>query len=136
MEYKEIKKLLTFQGTRVRYRKQFQGKLDAEDVGILRLLQKLELESRPKIVNISFEAFWGLYNLKIGKQKSEKLWVKLTDEERLECMRKIPAYLRSLKETGLLQKNPETYLRNKSWEDELRTAPKEDVKPQRQTDWI
>ena len=65
-----------------------------------------------------FSVFWELYEKKVGRPKCEKLWSKLTIKEREECIAYIPLYKKAQPDKQY-RKNPETFLRNKSWNDEL-----------------
>jgi hypothetical protein len=70
-------------------------------------------------INIDFEWFWNEYDKKIGeKQKLKKKWNKLTDEERQNAMNYIDLYKQSVPDKQF-RKNPETFLNNKSWNDEI-----------------
>ena len=65
-----------------------------------------------------FSIFWELYEKKVGRPKCEKLWSKLTAKEREECLAYIPLYKQAQPDKQY-RKNPETFLRNKCWNDEL-----------------
>jgi hypothetical protein len=65
-----------------------------------------------------FDYFWDLYDKKVGRTKCEKLWEKLPDAERLLCVQYIPLYKQAQPDKQY-RKNPETFLRNKSWNDEI-----------------
>lgn len=65
-----------------------------------------------------FSIFWELYEKKVGRPKCEKLWSKLTVKEREECIAYIPFY-KQAQQDKQYRKNPETFLRNKCWNDEL-----------------
>ena len=67
---------------------------------------------------VGFETFWNQYDKKVGRPKCEKLWSKLTLEERKMCLDYIPLYKQAQPEKQY-RKNPETFLRNKSWNDEI-----------------
>jgi len=70
-------------------------------------------------INIDFEWFWNEYDKKIGeKQKLKKKWNKLTEEERQNAMNYIDLYKQSVPDKQF-RKNPETFLNNKSWNDEI-----------------
>ena len=70
-------------------------------------------------INIDFEWFWVEYDKKIGdKQKLKKKWNKLTDEERQNAMNYLELYKQSVPDKQF-RKNPETFLNNKSWNDEI-----------------
>ena len=72
-----------------------------------------------KNINIDFEWFWNEYDKKIGeKQKLKKKWIKLTDEERQNAMNYLDLYKQSVPDKQF-RKNPETFLNNKSWNDEI-----------------
>lgn len=72
-----------------------------------------------KLVTIdAFETFWNLYDKKVGKEKCQKLWIKLSDKDKMECLDYIPLYKQAQPDKKF-RKNPETFLRNKSWNDEL-----------------
>jgi len=75
-------------------------------------------------INIDFEWFWNEYDKKVGdKQKLKKKWNKLTDEERQNAMNYLDLYKQSVPDKQF-RKNPETFLNNKSWNDEIiRTTP-------------
>jgi hypothetical protein len=75
-------------------------------------------------INIDFEWFWNEYDKKVGdKQKLKKKWNKLTDIERQNAMNYIDLYKQSVPDKQF-RKNPETFLNNKSWNDEIiRTTP-------------
>jgi len=53
-----------------------------------------------------------------NKEKLKKKWNSLKPDEREEIMKVIPKYKLS-KPDKQFRKNPETYLNNRSWEDEL-----------------
>ena len=70
-------------------------------------------------INIDFEWFWNEYDKKIGdKQKLKKKWNKLTDEERQNAMNYLELYKQSQPDKQY-RKNPETFINNKSWNDEI-----------------
>lgn len=71
------------------------------------------------IHNIVFSVFWDLYNKKVGsKDKCEKKWNKLSDQERQKIIDTLPAFLNSIKDKQF-QPYPETYLNGKRWNDEI-----------------
>lgn len=77
-----------------------------------------------KNINIDFEWFWNDYDKKVGdKQKLKKKWQKLTDEERQNAMNYLDLYKQAVPDKQF-RKNPETFLNNKSWNDEIiRSTP-------------
>lgn len=69
--------------------------------------------------NIVFSVFWDLYDKKVGsKDKCEKKWNKLSDQERQKIIDTLPAFLNSIKDKQF-QPYPETYLNGKRWNDEI-----------------
>ncbi len=67
----------------------------------------------------SFVAFWDLYDKKVGKRgKVEKKWNSLQQEVKEKILDYIPKYKKAQPEKKY-RKNPETFLNNESWEDEL-----------------
>jgi len=72
-----------------------------------------------KDINISFDTFWILYDKKVGvKNNIEKKWNKLKPDERKEIIEHLPLYKLSQPDKKY-RKNPETYINQKSWNDEL-----------------
>lgn len=69
-------------------------------------------------MSIPFDMFWDAYDKKVGKPKAEKLWSKLSAKERAACLAYIPEYKQAQPDKQY-RKNPETFLRNKCWNDEL-----------------
>ena len=72
----------------------------------------------PKKTKIPFNEFWDAYDKKVEKPKSETLWNKLSQADRVAVMAYIPRYKESQPEKRY-RKNPTTFLRNRSWEDEI-----------------
>lgn len=69
--------------------------------------------------NYSFDDFWELYDKKVGNQELLiKKWLKLSDVERELAMSYIPKYKLSQPDKKY-RKNPETFLNQKAWNDEL-----------------
>lgn len=65
-----------------------------------------------------FDEFWNAYDKKVGKPKTMKLWAKLTNKEKSACLDYLPQY-KVAQPDKQYRKNPETFLRNKCWNDEL-----------------
>jgi hypothetical protein len=81
--------------------------------------QEKEEDKEQEQVNIDFDWFWTDYDKKVGvKEKLKKKWNKLTDQERENAMNYIELYKQSVPDKQF-RKNPETFLNNKSWNDEL-----------------
>lgn len=75
-------------------------------------------EPQSDVTPDGFEEFWALYDKRVGKAKCEKLWAKLTQKEKQDCMAYIPLYKQAQSDKQY-RKNPETFLRNKSFYDEI-----------------
>ena len=65
-----------------------------------------------------FVEFWDLYDKKKGRPKCEGLWKKLTGTEVDLIFNNLPSYVLSTPEKQF-RSNPETWLRNKGWNDEV-----------------
>lgn len=70
-----------------------------------------------KTLNIGFEEFWILYGKNVGKVASEKLWEKLTDQERETAIKHVPEYVKVT--TLQYRQNPKRYLTEKTFNDQL-----------------
>ena len=68
--------------------------------------------------NVDFETFWNAYDKKVERDKCEKKWRKLSDSDREAVMAYIPRYKKA-QPVKQYRKNPETFLNNRGWEDEL-----------------
>lgn len=99
---------------------QAEGKAEGQADGkVTEGIKEIKNFNKPrKEINIPFEVFWNLYDKKTGKVNTVKLWQRLSDLEREECMEKLPAYISS-KPDKVYRKDPATFLRNKSWNDEI-----------------
>ncbi|MFA5299403.1 MAG: hypothetical protein WC389_14530 [Lutibacter sp.] len=64
-----------------------------------------------------FEGFWDLYEKKVNRYLSEKKYLKTTEEERKLIFANIPLY-KKYQPDPKFRKNPDTYLNNRSWNDE------------------
>jgi hypothetical protein len=68
---------------------------------------------------ISFDEFWNLYDKKVGyNEKLINKWNKLPESEKKLIFEYIPKY-KIAQPDKQYRKNPETFLNNKSWNDEL-----------------
>jgi len=79
----------------------------------------VEIENVEILENYPFEDFWILYDKKRGdKVKLSKKWEKISDADRKKIFEYIPQYKLS-QPNKEFRKDPETFLNNKSWNDEL-----------------
>ena len=66
-----------------------------------------------------FEEFWNDYEKKVGKKdKLIPKWKKLSDTDKMKIREYIPHY-KIAQPNKQYRKNPETFLNNKSWNDEI-----------------
>jgi hypothetical protein len=80
--------------------------------------QKNNRGGSEKDINISFDDFWKLYDKKVEKEKCREKWKNLTNQERTNIIEYLPKYTKSTPDKAF-RKNPETFLNNKSWENEI-----------------
>lgn len=67
----------------------------------------------------TFEDFWNLYDLKKGdKDKIKKKFDDLTQKVKEDIMNYLPLYIKSTPDKQY-RKHPETFINNKSWNDEI-----------------
>lgn len=69
---------------------------------------------------VTFEMFWKAYNKKINKIRAEKVWNSLSKVDQVRAYYGIKAYDKHLAtvEKYRAKADPETYLRNRYWENE------------------
>ena len=65
-----------------------------------------------------FDKFWSLYSKKTGKQKCMDKWKTLKQDLKDKILLHVPKYVLATPEERF-RKDPLTYLRNESWEDEF-----------------
>ena len=65
-----------------------------------------------------FLDFWELYNKSRNKPGTYKKWQKLSDLDKKEIMLTLPAYIESTPDKKY-RKDPQTYINQKSWKDEI-----------------
>lgn len=66
-----------------------------------------------------FERFWDIYSKKVGKKdKIKAKFLKLSKADRIKIFETLPDYVASTPDSRY-RKNPETYLNNESWNDEI-----------------
>lgn len=68
--------------------------------------------------DLSFDRFWKLYDNKKSRLKAEKLWDKMSAAERMQAIEALPAYQRYVLSKNMEKAFPDTWLRNKRWQDE------------------
>ena len=81
-------------------------------------IENLKIELYP-----TFEDFWDMYDKKTGKkEKIESKWNKLSQSTKEKIINYIPYYIKS-QPNKQYRKNPETFLNNESWNDEIIFSP-------------
>lgn len=68
--------------------------------------------------DLSFEAFWTAYNLKVKKDLAEKAWNKLSEADRILAFLALPRYEAYLVKSGQAKAHPVTWINQKRWLDE------------------
>lgn len=97
----------------------YSNNTDGIGVSVAEIPQSKVEYSKEKYINISFGVFWDLYDKKVGdKNKLEQKWNKLKNEDREKIMQHLPKY-KIAQPDKKYRKDPQTYLNNKSWNDEI-----------------
>lgn len=78
--------------------------------------KRFDIQKSPP--DLSFEAFWGIWNLKIKKEKSEIAWNKLNDTDKIKCFLNHKRYQDHLAKTGQAKAHLVTWLNQKRYNDE------------------
>lgn len=68
--------------------------------------------------DLSFDAFWKIYDLKINKEKSQKAYEKLSEADKIKCFLAHPKYLKHLQLTGQAKAHLVTWINQKRFNDE------------------
>ena len=66
----------------------------------------------------SFDEFWEAYGKKVDKKKCEKIYAKISEQERAKIKTHVPQYVASKPEKKY-RKDPQTYLHGECWNDEI-----------------
>lgn len=65
----------------------------------------------------TFDDFYNAYQKKVGRVNAEKQWAKLKQKDKEELMQHVPLYVKSREKK--YRKDPERYLKHRTWEDEI-----------------
>ena len=88
------------------------------------IVEEIKLEETKEKTGYSFEQFWLDYDKKVGpKDRVQKKFEKLSEKDRNCIGEYIPKY-KSAQPEKKFRKNPETFLNQKAWNDELINANK------------
>ena len=82
------------------------------------LSQEEEEQEEEQTSEIDFIKFWTLYDKKINRGECFKKWKKISKNDKEIIFKTLPKYVEFTPDTQF-RKNPLTYLRNKSWLDEI-----------------
>ena len=74
--------------------------------------------NKVKIIDTQFEEFWDLYDYKKSRDKAEKAWKTLNQQEKALALQHAPVYAQSTPDKQF-RKHPTTYLNSKSFNDEI-----------------
>lgn len=77
---------------------------------------KFEIEKSP--ADLSFDAFWKLYDYKVDKFQAEKYFKKLKEAEIIKLFLSIPEYKKFLQRKNIAQKYPSTYITQRNFLDD------------------
>jgi len=77
-------------------------------------------KTKAKIQDWRFEDWWLNYDYKISKDKAQKSWNKLTEQEKDIALQKVAEYVESTPDKSF-RKHPTTYINQKSFNDEIIT---------------
>lgn len=67
--------------------------------------------------HITFDDFWNAYDQKHNRKRAEQIWNKLTKSDQVQAYCGLKSYDRHLKINSWKSKaDPDTYLRNRMWE--------------------
>jgi hypothetical protein len=81
-------------------------------------IDKKESDEMKEHKLVLFTSWWSLYNKKVGKEKAQNKWVKLSLEEINQCLNVVNAYVKSTPDIQF-RKDPTTYINGKHWNDEI-----------------
>lgn len=79
-----------------------------------------ELTCEKDAAAVQFDSFWLAYDKKVERKKAKALWDKLSKRDQHAALDYIPKY-KAAQPNKYYRKNPTTFLRNRSWEDEIVT---------------
>jgi len=86
--------------------------------------QEEEQDSETELLVFSFDEFWELQPNKVAKQKCKEKYEKLSVKDREAIYNTLQNWVKYKPFQGYSHPNPETYLNQKRWEDEIPTEPK------------
>ena len=78
------------------------------------------INNTPKKSVFGFDDFWKAYDKKNGKKNCEKLYAKISEQERAKIKEHVPKYVAATPDKKY-RKDPQTYLHGECWNDEIIT---------------
>ena len=70
---------------------------------------------------IHFNEFWIKYNHKFNKDRCEKIWARMSKTDKIKAFYELDKYQKYLrKNESQFKMHPDTYLRNRAWENDYR----------------
>ena len=112
---REITKESLFWTVRTATAKEMESRILAE-LGAVKVIEPRE--DPATATDSGFDAFWVAYDKKVERKRTEALWSRLSKRDREAAMAYLPAY-KAAQPDKRYRKNPATFLRNRSWEDEI-----------------
>jgi len=73
---------------------------------------------------IGFDTFWQEYPVHVNKKKAMSIYAKLSDNDKSELLGRLSSWLAYKPFESYRPPNPDTFLRNRRWEDEVPTSGK------------
>lgn len=85
---------------------------------IFDVAKKFGWKVTPVAFNLSFDHFYEVYGNKVGKKQAQKVWDRLSKDNKIKALMYIKTYDQNLKLTpGVQKKYPATYLNSEPWND-------------------
>jgi len=84
--------------------------LPVNEAELTLLQKKIEGSIKEVPADLSFDTFWKAYDMKINRKRSEPMYKKLSDAEKMQAISNIKAYESYLQRTGIRKAHPENYL--------------------------
>lgn len=66
-----------------------------------------------------FNVFWDKYGYKVGKSECEKIWRKMKEKDKQDCIDAMPKWLEWQESSSKFKLYPSTFLNKKRWLDEI-----------------
>lgn len=107
----------TSEGNAIREEKKREEERREEKIVLLKKEPKEDLEIE-KQKQFLFDKFWNDYDKKVGLEKCRKKFFKLSRDEMQRLFQNLEKYIQATPDKQY-RKNPETYLNNKSFNDEI-----------------